>query len=297
MNAFTRRWAAPTFVLSALALAQPIAVAAAEQSPEVGYVEDLPQVGLADVIVRAGGNVPLELLAPIHNGDTFTLGDPKAKVVLRLAGRADPVVVSQENKGDKIDASPPTRGYFIGLLSWVGSSIVIFDKGERMEMTAAIRGDGGDTLSAPMLQAPQVLAAGRRPIAVGWLTPDVISIRFSMGGKTMAEGKGVGGLWVSPELELRPGRYVLSLKGPDGAISEDITVADAAYFPAPPADLTRTDIPGALGETAEGVWFASQGKQYLLEALQHVAAHSDDFKPAGILVDALIAGRQPSLPP
>ncbi len=298
MNEVRLRWAASALVCGVLSLGLPLAaVADTEPSPEVGYVEDLGHVGPADVIVRNGGNVPLELLAPIHNGDTFMLTEPNAKVLVRLAGRPDPVAVSQANEGDKIDASPPAHGYFTGLLSWVGSSIVIFDKGERTQTTAAIRGDGGDTLSAPILQAAQVLAAGRRPIAVGWLTPDVISIRLSNGSKTVAEGKGVGGLWVSPEVDLRPGKYVLALKGPDSAISVDVTVTDPVHFPVPPADLMRTDIPGPLGETAKGVWFAGQGKQYLLEALQHVAGDSGHFKPADIVIDALIAGRQPQPPP
>lgn len=291
------RFASPAFALGILLLGQPISVTAAEPSPEVGYVEDLSHVGPADSIVRGGGNVPLELLAPIHDDDSFVLTEPNARLVLRLAGRSDAVVVSQATAGNKVDATPPARGYLTGLLSWVGSSIVIFDKSERKEMTAAIRGDGGDTLSAPMLQVPQMLAAGRRPIAVGWLTPDVISIRLSDGGKTIAEGKGVGGLWVSKELDLRPGKYVLSVTGPGGAISEDIAVADPAHFPEPPADLTRTDIPDTLRETAQGVWFASQGKQYLLEALQHVAGEGGNFKPADIVIDALIAGRQPQPPP
>ena len=110
-------------------------------------------------------------------------------------------------------------------------------------------------------------------------------------------GKGVGGLWASKELDLRPGRYVLSVTGPGGAISEDIAVADSAHFPEPPADLMRTDIPGTLRETARAVWFASQGKQYLLEALQHVADESGNFKPADVVIDALIAGRRPQPPP
>jgi hypothetical protein len=295
MNRFARGGAAPTVVLFSLLLG--VAATAAEQSPEVGYVEDLDHVTAADAIVRAGGNAALELLAPIRDGDAFSLSDPKAKVTLRLAGQVNPVIVWQANKADKIAASPPTRGFFTSLLSWVGSSIVVFDRSQRTQMTAAIRGDGGDKLAAPILDMPQVLAAGRRPFAIGWLTPDVISIRLSMGGKTIAEGKGVGGLWIGPEVDFRPGKYVLALKSAGAVLSQQVTVTAASDIPQPPDDLARTDIPGALGETAKGVWFAAAGKQYLLEALQHVAADSDEFKPADILVDALIAGRQPSPPP
>jgi hypothetical protein len=281
------------FLLAAL----PADAPAADQAPEIGYVEDYDYTTPSDAIVRAGGEVPLERLTPIRSGDRFRLADTRAKVVLRVAGSADRVIVSQANEGVPIGTDLPEPGFWSGLLHWVGSSIVVFDRTERTQMTAEIRGGGDRDLMAPMLAVPQVLAAGRRKIAVGWLAPDVISIGISGGGKVIAEGKGVGGLWIGPEVDLRPGKYVLTLKGADGTVAEDIRVVAAADLPKPPGELTRADILGGLGETALGVWFAAEGKQYFLEALQHVAADSSEFKPAGIVVDALIAGMQPSPPP
>lgn len=269
----------------------------AADAPEVGYVEDLVRTTSADAILRGGAEVPLERLTPIRNGDHFRLTDARAKVVLRIAGLPAPLVVSQANQTVPIASALPEQGFWSGLLGWVGSSVVVFDRSERTQTTAAIRGDGDGELAAPMLAAPQILASGRRSLAVGWLAPNIVTVRLSSGSKVIAEGKGVGGLWIGPALDLRPGKYVLTLKTPDATVSRDVTVADVANLPKPPAALTRADIPGGLGQTAQAVWFAAQGKQYLLEALQHVAGDANTFKPASIVVDALIAGRQPSPPP
>ena len=60
--------------------------------------------------------MPLQRLSPVRNGDRFRLGDARAKIVLRIAGSPEKVIVSQGNESTPLASQATEPGFWSGLL-------------------------------------------------------------------------------------------------------------------------------------------------------------------------------------
>lgn len=278
--------------LSLMALLAANGASVAAERAEVGYVEDFVGTAGSYSILRDGVPQPVALLAPVMNGDLIRVGDARGSITLRLIDREDRMVISQANQNEVIEARPPDHPFWSGVFAWASLNVDIFAKPDTEQVSASIRAGSSSALDAPILDHREVVAPGR-PLAVGWVSPDVLAIRILRAGKPVVTAKGIGGLWTGPPSGLPPGDYVLELSTPRESRRQDLLVADMSGMVALPPELARPDIPGELRNIATAVWLMSQDPSYRMEALGRVAADADRSRPAGIVADALIEGRVP----
>ena len=279
-------------IMAALATAFQARAASAETPQEVGFIEDFTLDPGAYTLTRGTTTIPVAILLPLQKNDVLTANGAGARIVIQLSDRPDPKVITDANGPVRIDDAPPTHHYFSGLFSWTASSVAILDHDHREEVAASIRGNDA-RLSAPILAAPQVLAAGRRALSIGWLSPSAVNVTITRAGKQVAAGRGVGGLWASPPIDLAPGAYQIQIAARTQAITQTLDVRAAEPLP---DELVSSAAPESLRETEIAAWLAARGPSYALEALQHVAG-AGDFRAAQIVSDALIAGKRLAPPP
>lgn len=286
------------YVVALLGLVLSILAAEAGTQPvEIGYVESLDHKADAYSIRNGDTARKAAILAPILSGDVIRVLDPSAKMTIRLVDRPDAVVLSAANGETPIEAKPPEKSFWSGLLTWTGTSVEVFDDEQRQQVSASIRGDDAKELRAPLLATPQTIATGRRALAIGWLSPKVVQIRIlSKSGKVIASGKGVGGLWTSPAVDWKAGNYRIEIAASGEKLTQTMQAVAPAKLPALPEALEAPGIPAPLKAASTGAWLASQDPRYLLEALQNVAPDAGTSRPARLLTIAFIDGKRPTPP-
>ena len=176
------------------------ALHAAEVKPkavEIGYIESFDHS--ADVYVLKTGDTRREvaILGPVFDGDTIEVKHDFATLTLRLVGHAGPVVISKANDVATITGQVPQKGFLSGVFAWTTSVVQLFDREQREQVSASIRGNiesqMGAQLSAPLFAKPQTVLAGRRKLTIGWVSPGVVEIRILDGnGQLVASGRGSG---------------------------------------------------------------------------------------------------------
>ena len=120
------------------------ALHAAEVKPksvEIGYIESFDHG--ADVYVLKTGDTRREvaILAPVFDGDTIEVKHDFAKITLRLVGQTGPVVISKANDVATIAGQVPQKGFLSGVFAWTTSVVQLFDREQREQVSASIRGN------------------------------------------------------------------------------------------------------------------------------------------------------------
>ena len=120
-----------------------------------------------------------------------------ATLTLRLVGQAGPTVISKANDVATITGQVPQKGFLSGVFAWTASVVQLFDREQREQVSASIRGNlgsqTGSQLSAPLLARPQTVLAGKRKLTIGWVSPLIVEIRILDGnGRPIASGRGSG---------------------------------------------------------------------------------------------------------
>jgi hypothetical protein len=286
------KYLAAALVWLCIALIQP-----ARADNEIGYVEDFIGQASNYTVERGSEIISMKLLMPVYSGDRIETLSEKGRVSLRLVDHPEPVVLSRADNGKPIPTLVPQEGFWSSVLTSTLAAISPFDQQKRERVLTAIRGDEGE-FGVPLLQTRQILASGQRSIALGWLKSTAvteITITRKNGKKLVAKGKGVGGLWISPAIPLKPGPYRITVSAGNDSVTGEVEVIKSEDLPQLPADLTRGSIPEALRRVAQATWLAAQDKgQYRIEALQLIA--NDRSRPAVVLTDALISGQSVHLP-
>jgi hypothetical protein len=285
------RLARIAFALALLLLAARPALAASE----IGYVEDFTGEASSYVIRRDGQELPVVLCMPLMQGDRLIVAG-KGRALLRLADRPDPVVWTAADSGTALDA--PGEPFWSPLLDWVVAKISPIDTQRRERVAANIRDDGGGEFGVPLLSGRQIIAAGERTLAIGWqkpVSPVQITITPRKRKPLVQRAKGVGGLWVSEPILLKPGVYRIEVSTPSQTVRGEIEAVDAGSLPAPPPELAR--IPGPLSAAASAIWLAGQNNgRFRLEAFQRVAGKAS-AGPVTAVRGALIDGAEIPAPP
>ena len=117
------------------------AAEAQHKSVEIGYIENFDH--RADVYVLKTGDARREvaILAPVFNGDTIEVDDASATLTLRLVGQAGPIVLSKANDVATITGRIPQNGLLSGVFGWTASVVQLFDREQREQVSASIRGN------------------------------------------------------------------------------------------------------------------------------------------------------------
>ncbi len=288
-------------VLFGVALGSSVLSAAETQlkSIEIGYIESFDHK--PDVYVLRTGDTRREVavLAPVFNGDTIEVKDASATLTLRLVGQDGPMVLSKANDIATITGQIPRKSFLSGVFGWTASVVQLFDREQREQVSASIRGNignlTGSPLSAPLFAAPQTVLAGKRKLTIGWVSPLIVDIRVLDGdGRPVAEGRGSGTLWATPEVDWKPGEYTIELAASGETMRQSLHFLPIDKGPNLPSDLGDPTVPEALRAVAVGAWYAAEDPAFLLEALQHVAPDAASSRPAGLLTLAFIEGKRPS---
>lgn len=279
------------FALAVLLFTARSAFAAAE----IGYIEDFTGEASGYVVRRDGQDLPVVLCMPLMKGDQLIVSG-KGRALVRLADRPEPVVWTAADSATPLEA--PGEPFWSPLLDWVVAKISPIDTQRRERVAANIRDDGGGEFGVPLLAARQVVAAGERTLAIGWqkpASPVQITIMPKKGKPIVSKAKGVGGVWVSEPIMLKPGRYRIEVATPSRTVRGEFEAVDPGALPVPPGELER--IPGPLSAAASAVWLAGQNDgRYRLEAFQILAR----AKPVGAVAavrSALIDGSDIGPPP
>ena len=287
-------------VLFGVALGSSVLSAAETQlkSIEIGYIESFDHK--PDVYVLRTGDTRREVavLAPVFNGDTIEVKDASATLTLRLVGQDGPMVLSKANDIATITGQIPRKSFLSGVFGWTASVVQLFDREQREQVSASIRGNignlTGNPLSAPLFAAPQTVLAGKRKLTIGWVSPLIVDIRVLDGdGRPVAEGRGSGTLWATPEVDWKPGEYTIELAASGETMRQSLHFLPIDKGPNLPSDLGDPTVPEALRAVAVGAWYAAEDPAFLLEALQHVAPDAASSRPAGLLDSRIHRGQAP----
>jgi hypothetical protein len=268
---------------------------------EIGYIESFDHS--ADVYVLKTGETrrDVAILGPVFNGDTIEVNDAYATLTLRLVGQAGPTVLSQANEHATITAQIPQKGFMSGVFGWTASVVQLFDREQREQVSASIRGNIGNPigsrLSAPLFALPQTLLAGRRKLTIGWVSPLIVDIEVLDGeGRPVANGQG-SGMWTTPEVDWKPGEYSIELAAAGETKRQSLLFLPPDKGPKLPSELGDPAAPEPLRAVAAGAWYAAEDPAFLLEALQRVAPDAGSSRPARLLTLAFIEGKRPSPEP
>jgi hypothetical protein len=293
-----KRW---ILVLIVVALRSSALHAAEAQlkSVEIGYIESFDHSAAVYVLKTGDTRREVAILAPIFNGDTIEVDDPYATLTLRLVGQVGPIVLSKANDVATITGQIPQKGFLSGVFGWTASVVQLFDREQREQVSASIRGNIGsqigNQLSAPLFDLPQTVLAGRRKLTIGWVSPLIVEIRVLDGdGRTVANGRGSGPLWASPEVDWKPGEYWIELAASGETMRQSLHFLPPDEGPNLPSELGDPTAPEPLRAVATGAWYAAEDPAFLLEALQHVAPDVGWSRPARLLALAFIEGKRPS---
>ena len=288
----------PPVALALLSLCW-VAQARCQSSPaaEIGIIQSYTPPKQQYILRRGVGHlqIPIGLSAPVMNGDEFEVRGAAGRIVVKLAGDSQPVIISRNNSPYKIAVDTTTRPFWTGLLSWFATVI-------DAEFQTQIKADlyttssrGLHKLTAPILLTPQKLAAGRRSLTVGWLS-DGSTVRVRLLRKPandpLLEGASTTRQWTSPLFDFAPGLYRLELASAEGErVTGTLEFLDPHSLPA----LANNDLPAAapneLRATAAAAWLASRDDgEYVLESLQAVLPLANRFEPAKVLARGLIEG-------
>ena len=266
---------------------------------EVGYVASYDDAAAAYTLTREGVTRPVAICMQVFKNDVFGVSSPTGRLELRLAGVAEPVIVSKQHGPYTVVAEPPKQSYWSPLLGWLAGEFNLMDTSKKVRFSAAIRA-GHEKFSAPILRSPQSLEAGKRSLAIAWrgARPAHITLRSASNRKIIAEGSGSDGKWTSQAIDLRPGHYTIEIaESETHSVNGEIDVLPPDQMPQSPDDLKRSDIPAELRVSAQAAWLASQGKQaFMLEALQLLGPLRAKFEPAETLASELTDGRAPAAP-
>lgn len=262
---------------------------------EIGYVEDFTGDAGGYVIRRDGQELPVVLCVPLMKGDQLIVTG-KGRALLRLADRPEPVVWTAADSATPLDA--PGEPFWSPLLDWVVAKISPIDTQRRERVAANIRDDGGGEFAVPLIAKRQVVGAGERALAIGWqkpASPVQITITPKKGKPLVSRAKGVGGVWVSEPIRLKPGLYRIEVATPSRTVRGEIEAVDLSTLPVPPGELER--IPGPLNAAASAIWLAGQNEgRYRLEAFQ-IVAQARAVGPVAAVRSALIDGSDIGPPP
>jgi hypothetical protein len=296
-----RRWILVLFGAALWSSALPAAEPQIK-SVEIGYIESFDHS--ADVYVLKTGDTRREvaILAPVFDGDTIEVKHDFATLTLRLVGQAGPIVISKANEVATITGQVPQKGFLSGVFAWTTSVVQLFDREQREQVSASIRGNiesqMGNQLSAPLLAEPQTVLAGRRKLTIGWVSPLIVEIRvFDGDGRPVASGRGSGTLWATPEVDWKPGEYTIELAASGKTMRQSLHVLPIDKGPNLPTELGDPTAPEPLRAVATGAWYAAEDPAFLLEALQQVAPDAGSSRPARLLTLAFIEGKRPSPQP
>ncbi|MFO1088072.1 MAG: hypothetical protein U1E46_00670 [Hyphomicrobiales bacterium] len=264
----------------------------AHAASEIGYVEDFAGPASGYRVIRSGTEVAMTICLPLMGGDKVQVIAPNGRIVLRLAGRSDPVVRTARDNETPLEETPGSTTYWSAVFDWAVATLSPLDEQRRERISTTIRDDGGGDFGVPLLRSLQTMAAGERSISIGWTKPSqpVLVSLSTKSGKQLVSGKGVGGLWTSPLVSLKPGSYRLEVAAPGAKVIGRLEVVKPQRLPDWPKDLANEDGSDPLAAAARALWLASQGDgAYALEAFQRVA-RSQPLGPTAVVRAALING-------
>jgi hypothetical protein len=263
---------------------------------EIGYIESYSDKPEEYVLHHGNQKLPIAVMTPVRSGDRIEVKNPTAKIVVRLVDRPTPITISQSNLDTPLLDTPPAHPFWTPLIAWASKQIEIFDNEERDQVAASIRGETTG-FSVPLLATRQVLPAGKRAIAIGWLGTAPAHIRIAnMNDRTISSGDGTDGLWYDTELEYEPGRYTIELSIGSSHVKQELTFVRPSEWSGSPAELARNDVPVQLREVATAAWLASRDLKFSLAAFQRVAPIASESRAANLLARALIRGERPDSP-
>lgn len=278
-------------------LAEPI-LTAPTPAPQSGWIDSFDGPASGYGIRRDGETLEVRYFMPLLEGDRVLVREADGLIHIRL-GEESPRSIDRDHSPFAVPAAgtPPTiRG---NLIRWASDWFTeLHDEHARRRPIQAIsKGEPTAGLTSGLLFPETVkLAAGQRPLALGWCGGrPPFSVRLvADGGSTVPlfEQSGIAtGRVRSTGLDLRPGRYLLSIRDAQGATLETtLTVVAPEQVPRPDPTTIPTRLPAAVQRNLGAAWLASQdgGWVWRLEAWQGLT-DTGGYAPAELLREALLA--------
>ena len=176
-------------------------------------------------------------------------------------------MLSKANDVATITGRIPQKGFLSGVYAWTASVVQLFDREQREQVSASIRGNlgnlTGSQLSAPLLARPQTVLAGKRKLTIGWVSPLIVEIRVLDGdGGLVASGRGSGTLWATPEVDWKPGAYTIEIAASGETLRQSVQFVPPDKGPTLPAEFADPAAPEPLRAVAIGAWYAAEDPAY-----------------------------------
>jgi hypothetical protein len=268
---------------------------------EAGIIARYEPPGADYKIMRGDKLVPARVGGRVLEGDTVEVLTDHGKLELKLFDRPDSVQIVRNDGTFVVRTHRPIRSFWSPVLQWVSDELELMFREESGAVNANIRGHSDVSVTdLLMFRVPQRITAGERRLVMAWPSsvagPVHVSIT-NMAGTIVARDTVAKNVWTSPNLALEPGRYRISLATAYDDVSGGVEAVPPFDMPRPPPELDEA-VPADLRITARATWLASQANgAYLLESLQELAAITDRFPPAGILMRGIVEGSRPEPPP
>jgi hypothetical protein len=151
-----------------------------------------------------------------------------------------------------------------------------------------------EQIRVPLLDKPQIIAAGRRRLALAWSGGSApFSVQFLESGGLFPITKAVTTeqAWISDPVNLRPGSYEIKVRGKNSTtVQQTVTVIDPSALPSPAGKLDES-LPADLRDTIRAAWLAAQGNgRFVLESYVQLPPLASVYRPADVLAQALERG-------
>jgi hypothetical protein len=261
-------------------------------------------------VIRNGKTLPLT--TRVQNGDHFDWARQATVLTFKadneqnvaLTGNDFPYTVKQ------VGNSATVKG---NLLDWAISTLTFWrkkeidadvrniqtgDRGEKQEKTEKIEVPALDSPMLSLLMQPQ-LVAGQRALFIGWrggkaqYQLDILPV----GKASIFSGRFDTRFAQTSPLNLSAGQYELVISVADTKVSEHYSFTVVASHPAYPAELVDDSIKDEkMLVTLRALWLAAQKEGFkqpwLFEAYQLVAGIAENYSPALVARDAILARRK-----
>ena len=265
----------------------------------VAYIDRIipSDARLADIAEIKRDNIELRLKDnPVkfqfRLGDQITVTRQDAVVMVRLLATNETVVVTTKDKPLTFKQSA-VPGLMRSVATWLIGVLQGSDQaGDSSTRTTASRGvntgpcynETGKTNEPVTFQIPilaasrSVLAAGNRSIFVSWqggVPPFSVTLSAAETGNVLAQTVGVRGTCAAylPRIDLRPGRYRLTLTDAQNVKEQEDSLFVVAEAPAEPSELRDANLPEDARQLYAATWLGVLDHGiWAFEAQQRVAA-------------------------
>lgn len=276
---------------------------AAAATPVVAFVERIyPANAPLSTVVRIrrdGRDVALSGIgADLVGGDEVYLKRPGVAITVRMLTTSRQVTVqwkegqSGKGKPDFTLARSGPGGLYGESLALIKAALMGPDQGASRSVIAGSRGNeddeacanaGGETNSPATFRIPALttdvsyLAPGSRPLFVSWrggAAPFSIALMNSESGALLASAAGIQGCSSRlASVDLKPGRYQLSINDANGVSLQEENLVVASVAPELPRALATASLTGDARTLYLATWLAAQDEgRWRFEAVQRVAS-------------------------